>query len=276
MKHIRLVAACMLAIACAGQGGSRSAMTSVDGAIDGFVAREILISPSDTHSYRLFIPPSYDPRKRYPLVVWLHGAGGLGTDNALQIQGDQIPGTHTWTTAKQQAAHPAFVLVPQAWRVWHYSFDSIGDPDTPLGTMLAIVRKLEGEFSIDSKRLYIAGQSVGGAGLWALISSERNPFAAALFVCPALGARPDTGVSGDLSPARVARAARVPMWVFMGDGDASILSARHLVKGVKAAGGSPRYTEYAGAGHEIWDRVFREPELATWLFAQRKGGDEAK
>jgi hypothetical protein len=43
-----------------------------------------------------------------------------------------------------------------------------------------------------------------------------------------------------------------------------------MIKKIRKAGGNPRYTEYAGDGHEIWNRVFREPDLVEWLFAQHK------
>jgi len=251
-------------------------ITNRDGAIDGFVARKLMISPDVARGYRLFIPPNYDRRTRYPLVVWLHGGGGVGNDNDRQVQGDQVPGTRIWTRATQQAAQSAFVLVPQTARAWYSGTESVADRSTPLGSVLAIVRELESEFSIDSNRLYVAGQSLGGAGAWGLISGETNPFAAAIIVCPAFGAMPNTGGFGELAPHRVARAAGVPMWVFVGDADPSILTTRQLETVVRAAGGNPRYTEYDGVGHNIWNRVFREPELATWLFAQRKGKPEAK
>jgi predicted peptidase len=41
-----------------------------------------------------------------------------------------------------------------------------------------------------------------------------------------------------------------------------------MIQAIQKAGGKPRYTEYKGAGHEIWSRVFAEPELVEWLFAQ--------
>ena len=65
--------------------------------VDGFVAR-IYRNGRKTMPYRLFLPTGYDAQKRYPLVVWLHGAGGMGRDNLRQISGDQIAGTRTWTT----------------------------------------------------------------------------------------------------------------------------------------------------------------------------------
>src|SRR5262245_17270691 len=86
---------------------------SAEDDIDGFSAL-IYRSPSgQTMPYRLFVPPGYDAQKQYPLILWLHGAGGAGTDNLAQISDDQIPGTRTWTQTHVQSRYPAFVLVPQ-------------------------------------------------------------------------------------------------------------------------------------------------------------------
>src|SRR5262245_38443161 len=81
--------------------------------IDGFQARMHKQMP-----YRLFIPPSYDKTRSYPLVLWLHGAGSVGRDNLAQISGASLRGTHTWTAAQVQAKHPSFVLAPQSQREW--------------------------------------------------------------------------------------------------------------------------------------------------------------
>jgi hypothetical protein len=43
-----------------------------------------------------------------------------------------------------------------------------------------------------------------------------------------------------------------------------------MIKAMKKAGGNPRYTEYKGIGHDIWELDFKEPGLAEWFFAQRK------
>src|SRR5689334_11171451 len=97
-------------------------------AIDGFEPRQYK-NAFDRMPYRLFIPEGYDKRKAYPLVLWLHGAGGLGYDNLAQISEDQIPGTRIWTTAENQARHPAFVLVPQTARGWASTADTELRPD---------------------------------------------------------------------------------------------------------------------------------------------------
>ena len=65
--------------------------------------------------------------------------------------------------------------------------------------------------------------------------------------------------------------AQLPLWVFQGGADSGITNlSRALVVAVKEAGGHPRYTEYPGAGHDIWTRVFSEPEIVGWLFAQAR------
>jgi len=240
-----------------------------DDEVDGFVARAYQHA-GQTMPYRLFIPPTYKKSRKYPVVVWLHGAGGLGTDNLRQIQGDQVPGTHIWTTAANQAKHPVFVVVPQAMSGWDGTgaLAVLGLPEGPearllpsaLVQVLAILDALTKEFRIDSRRLYIAGQSLGGFGAWNLITKKPDEFAAAIILC------------GGGNPDLAANVKDIPIWSFQGDRDSpAFLNAnRTMIAAVRKAGGNPRYTEYPGMGHEIWDRVFKERLLVDWLFSQHK------
>ncbi|MBC7931390.1 MAG: hypothetical protein H7Z38_12580 [Rubrivivax sp.] len=43
-----------------------------------------------------------------------------------------------------------------------------------------------------------------------------------------------------------------------------------MIAAIKLAGAAPKYTVYKGAGHVIWDKVFGEPELLPWVFAQKR------
>jgi len=216
-------------------------------------------SSKDELPYRLFVPRKLVAERRYPLILWLHGGGGVGTDNVKQIEGDQVPGTQTWTTPERQAEHPAFVLAPQTAVGW-------GDLSSPeLGPTLTLVVQildaLLSEFPIDPRRVYVLGQSVGGYGVVNLISKKPERFAAAIILCPTPGAL-----------THVPRAATVPVWIFQGDTDlfGRLAGSRALVAALKQAGGHPRYTEYPNLGHDIWTRVFAEPEIVPWLFAQRR------
>ena len=46
--------------------------------------------------------------------------------------------------------------------------------------------------------------------------------------------------------------------------------ATKMVQAVKKAGGDVRYTEYAGTGHNSWDKAYEEKEAIKWLLSQRK------
>ena len=129
--------------------------------VDGFVAR-IYGNRQGTMPYRLFIPARYDKQQSYPLIIWLHGAGGRGVDNRLQISGDQIAGTRMWTRPERQATNPSFVLVPQSPGSWTSAEDMRRDTlSDSLALVVGILDALENEFNIDPRRIYIAGQSDG-------------------------------------------------------------------------------------------------------------------
>jgi predicted peptidase len=62
----------------------------------------------------------------------------------------------------------------------------------------------------------------------------------------------------------------LPLWVFQGEKDVEITKTRELILAVKQNSGHARFTEYAGEGHNVWTRVFKEPEIVAWLFAQSR------
>jgi len=224
-----------------------------------------LFSHSGRHMpYRLFVPEGAAPDHPLPLVVWLHGASGVGTDNRAQItEGGNEFGSRLWVKPEIQAKYPAFVLAPQSppSEVW----GSVGSAKvTTFGQLVIdLIDSLAREFPIDRDRVYLLGQSRGGIGVWDLIAKRPDVFAAAVPLC----------AQGD--PKRIGAARGVKVWVFHGAKDTMpVTNAREMVAALTAAGGTVKYTEYPDLGHEIWTRVFAEPELPAWLFAQRRqGGD---
>src|SRR5262245_52504707 len=214
--------------------------------VDVFEARIYKTTP-----YRLFVPPAYDKARSYPLILWLHGAGSVGNDNLKQISGASLRGTHTWIAPQVQAKYPAFVLAPQSKSgAWTADF----------ATVLELLKSVEEEFNIDTTRIYVAGQSMGGFGTWHFITARPDLFAAAIPLCG----------GGDVTRARVI--AQMPIWAFHGEADPTVpvTESRNMIEAIQKAGGNPRYTEYKGVGHEVWFRTFQEKELVDWLFAQHK------
>jgi predicted peptidase len=227
-------------------------------AIDGFIPRMYQDSRHQQMPYRLFIPKAISKNSKYPLIIWLHGAGGAGADNVAQVSGDQVNGTRIWTKPESQKKYPAFVLAPQSEGVWSEGSE---DLSPRLALVLAILDSLKNEFSIDPKRIYLTGQSNGGVGVWEFICKKPDIFAAAIALCSA----PPAIFNAE-------KLAGMPIWALNGaDESTRILTrSREMIAAIRKAGGAPRYTEYKGVGHEVWEHTFKEPDLMDWLFAQHK------
>ena len=216
--------------------------------------------------YRLFRPNA--PHGKVPLVMYLHGSGGLGDDNLKQLSLGNRFGTRVWLLPKNQKRFPCYVVAPQTDRGW-IRYDFSQQPALELagfgdGSRLAleIVDALRREFAINERRIYIAGNSMGGAGVWNVLANRPNFFAAAVISCG--------GVSSDDGTGSVA----TPLWDFHGDADevVPVSSSRDRIAARRKAGGHPLYTEYPGADHDSVARLgFTEPALPKWVFSQRRG-----
>jgi predicted peptidase len=229
-----------------------------------FVPHIFRNSPRETMLYRLFTPPGYDKRRKYPLVLWLHGGAGRGNDNLKQISGGNTIGSHVWTFPENQTRHPCFVVAPQCPddEMWA-TLD--GRPTEQMRLVFELLQSLKATFSVDAERFYVTGQSLGGFGTWSAIAQRPQLFAAAIPICG----------GGDESAA--SNLTKVSIWAFHGEKDeaVSVERSRKMVAAIRQAGGTARYTEYKGAGHVIWDKVFSEPELLPWVFAQTRNDDRA-
>jgi predicted peptidase len=219
-----------------------------------------------TIPYCLFVPKGYDAKQKYPLILFLHGAGERGNDNGRQLL---HPDVLQLVTAKQAAKNPCFVVAPQCpavakwvdvnwWQRPHHRTPE--KPAEPMRLTLEMLDGLTKEYSIDADRIYVTGLSMGGYGTFDLLVRRPAYFAAAVPLC------------GGADDARAKDFAHVPIWVFHGskDGAVPVERSRSVVEALKKAGGNPKYTEYEGEGHLIWKRAYAEPELADWLFSQKR------
>jgi predicted peptidase len=99
---------------------------------------------------------------------------------------------------------------------------------------------------------------MGGYGTWYASVAEGSPFVAAAPIC------------GGGDPSWAKRFVDYPLWVFHGDQDQAVPveRSREMVAAIKEAGGEPKYTEYAGVGHDSWTQTYANNDFFTWLFAQ--------
>jgi poly(3-hydroxybutyrate) depolymerase len=230
-----------------------------------FEARIFTNHAGMTIPYRLLVPQNYTKSQKYPLVLFLHGAGERGTNNSAQL----VHGTKLYLDPVNRAKYPAFVLAPQCpegkkWVDIPWDTDRAiqpREPSAPMILVLELLDQLPKEFSLDKQRVYVTGLSMGGFGTWDLITRYPNRFAAGAPVC---GGGDDTVA---------VRAARVPIWAFHSDDDATVKvgRTRDMISAIQRAGGRPRYYEYTGLGHNSWDKAYSEPNFLPWLFAQRLG-----
>ena len=217
--------------------------------------------------YRFLKPASLAPSaggaSKFPLVVFLHGAGERGDDNAKQL----IHGVTKFATDEYLKKYPCFVIAPQCptgkrWVEVDWSLDSHRMPETvseSLRLTMELIASLEKSFPIDSNRLYVTGLSMGGYGSWDAIQRFPERFAAAVPVCG----------GGDTQQAK--KIAKIPVWAFHGAKDTAVKPqrSRDMIAAMKEAGGEPKYTEYPEVGHNSWVSAYNTPELYEWMFAQK-------
>jgi predicted peptidase len=227
----------------------------------GFIAGFYRGPSGEAMAYRLFVPPGYDAAKKYPIILWLHGAAGRGSDNISQLAGGNLAGSHFWTTPENQAKYHAFVLAPQVDATKGWARPHTNTPPVAIRLALEILDTVEKQYSIDRVREYVVGQSMGGEAVWAALSIAPQRFAAAIALC------------GYGDAYMVPRVARVPVWIFQGEEDPGVrvTRAREWVAELRKAGGAPKYSEYPSIGHDVWDVAFSEPELAEWLISNQSG-----
>ncbi|MBE7498145.1 MAG: dienelactone hydrolase family protein [Verrucomicrobiaceae bacterium] len=202
-------------------------------------------------NYQVWGNPKLDATKRYPLIIWLHGAGQSGSDNESQLGG----APKNWVTEANQAKNPCFLLAPQC------PSRDIGWKEQVAANVIALIADLSDHLPIDESRIYLTGSSMGGSGTWYMAAKYPQVFAACVPLCG----------GGDPKNAEVLKA--LPFWVFHGDADDQVPvdRSRVMVEAVKKAGGElMNYSELAGEGHGITGVVYPREDLRDWLFQQKK------
>jgi predicted peptidase len=208
-------------------------------------------------NYLLYAPSAYgtDPRRRWPLVVFLHGSGERGTD-PLALVDEPLPKTLATTTS-----FPAVVFSPQA-PATYYSWSDLIEP------VDALVRQIEARYRVDPRRVYLTGLSMGGFGTWHYALQHPTRFAA---LVPIAGGY----VQGSRAiPPDICVLRRTPIWAFNGTADTIVYPYQPeiLVQALRGCGSTVvRLTLYQGVNHfGSWPRAYADPALWKWLFTQRR------
>lgn len=154
--------------------------------------------------YNLFLPKDYDPAKSYPLVLFIHDAGvASGPVKHTLYQGN---GATSWAGPEAQARHECIVVAPE------YPFITVDDNwnySHHLDATIALLKDLQARYSIDSKRIYTTGQSMGCMSSIVMMLKEPDLFAGALLV------------AGKWNPSLMGPLDQQNIWIISCEGDAS-------------------------------------------------------
>ena len=222
--------------------------------------------------YRILYPENYDKSKKYPLLLFLHGAGERGNDNTAQL----IHGSRLFLADSNRKKFACFVVLPQCPKESYWSsakIDRSTSPITisfdyeaasitwPLQSSIDLLKQLAKDEKIDKSRIYITGLSMGGMGTFEAVYRNPGLFAAALPIC-----------GGGDTMHYDSRVKDIPFWVFHGDADGTVKVdlSRTMVAKLKVSGVNVKYSEYAGVNHNSWDNAFAEPEYLSWMFKQKR------
>jgi predicted peptidase len=235
--------------------------------------RGSFILRKDTLPYRILFPAHFDPAKKYPLILVLHGAGERGKDNESQLK----YGPELFLKDSIRSKYAAIVVFPQCpansfWSNVKMSKDSASQklkwvfttgqaPTMSMQLLMAFVGDFLDKPYVNKKQIFIGGLSMGGMGAFEIIGREPGLFAAAFTIC---------GGDNTLNAKKFAK--KVPVWIFHGQKD-SVVPYEHseaMVAAIKEAGGDPKYTLYPNDDHNSWNDAFSDPGLMPWLFSHKK------
>lgn len=217
--------------------------------------------------YQLMLPEGYSESKKYPLILFLHGAGERGSDNEKQLtHGKQflIDNFHSKSSS--------IVIVPQCpdddyWANVErhqigdkitFSFNGGDEPTESMFVLKHLVYNWLTSGKVDKSQVYVGGLSMGGMGTFELLWRMPKVFAAAFVICG--------GVDVKKLPLFAKNTA---LWLFHGDSDSVVPvdNSRSNYKRLQALGCDVKYTEYKGVNHNSWDSAFVEKQLPSWLFS---------
>ena len=231
--------------------------------------REVFVSQDgDSLQYRVLYPENIKDGEKYPLVLFLHGAGECGGDNEKQL----VHGAEMFLNPVNREKYPAYVIFPQCPEDKYWAFLSRPLSFAPgemtgekiVTPLIKSVKELVDSYinlpNIDKNRVYVIGLSMGGMAVFDLVIRFPEIFAAAVPIC------------GAVDPSRLPSAKDVPFRIFHGDSDnvVTVENSRQAYRTLKSLGAEVEYIEFPGCNHGSWNPAFCYPDFMKWIFDRWK------
>ncbi len=202
-----------------------------------------------SYHYLLSQPEGYaaDAKKKWPLVIFLHGSGERGTD----LEQIKRHGPPKLIAAGQKFPAVVASLQCEPSSLWN-----------PHGVKAVTDHLIKTE-KIDPDRVYLTGLSMGGFGTWDTAFEYPDTYAAIAPICGGAGVR----------WVQAERIKHLPCWIFHGDKDTAVpVEFSHKIHdALKKIGAPVKLTIYPGVGHDSWTQTYDNTEFWAWLFAQKRG-----
>ncbi len=202
------------------------------------------------HQYTVYLPPGYTPDRRWPVILFLHGAGERGTDGRLPTYIGLGP-----LLRHSPELYPCVVVFPQC-ETWDDPIFTSWSIESGAGRRaLTILDEVERTESIDPAHRSLTGWSMGGFGATAIAAHDPTRWQVVL---PIAGGY----VGKDVEPLR-----KVPLWLIHGTKDSlvSVDQSRHLATQLGLPQGRSCYHELDGVGHDVWEHAYSDPRVAKFL-----------
>jgi predicted peptidase len=230
----------------------------------GFLDRTVTVAGAE-YKYQVFVPDTWTKKKKWPVILFLHGAGERGDDGLIQTE----VGIGT-AIRRDRSRVPAIVVMPQCRKDAWWTDSAMGD------VAMAALEQAQKEFNGDPARIYLTGLSMGGYGTWYLAGKYPGKFAALAPICGGI-LMPDKARAqspDDNSPYIEAakKIGRAPVWIFHGGDDpvVPVSESRRMAAAMRLLEGEVRYSEYPGVGHNSWEKAYAEAELFPWMLSKSK------
>ncbi len=198
--------------------------------------------PGEYLDYGMTAP---EGEEKLPLLIYIHGAGGLGSDpTVLQY----------WMVASELEKRPEYrcrLVLPHCHaKEWVELYD----------VLLEFVDEMRNRPDVDPKRIYLMGESLGGYTVWQLAMSRPEWYTAIVPICGG-------GVTWSAP-----RLANLDIWAFHGAQDTTVYpdESIHMVSTINKCGGHAKLTVYGDCDHDCWTPAMTDDALWEWLFTRVK------
>ncbi|MDO5607870.1 MAG: prolyl oligopeptidase family serine peptidase [Capnocytophaga sp.] len=238
---------------------------------EAYERKEYATKSGEMLKYRMLSPKVLEKNKKYPLVLFFHGAGERGDDNESQLRN----GGSLFSNPSNRDQYPSFVLFPQCptdtyWPTGIRPEQGFldGNPfekNFPISVPLSQVAELIDDFiannPVDTNRIYVMGLSMGGMATFDFVCRFPNRFAAAVAICGAVNEERLREFQGKTS-----------FRIYHGDIDnvIPVSYSRNAYQALHDTGKKVTYTEFYGVNHGSWNPAFNDATLMPWLYSQKK------